>query len=94
MNAVWLERYVPKIFVILLFEDGRKQGLGLWLIVMSFFLFVCAENGFGLSNMEAGVALGAAIFTGGNIYDKRDERLRMKIENGTDEPHDPLIKPS
>lgn len=80
MKLPTVENWIPNLFLILLFERGNKQGLGLWIVVMSFFLFITAMNSFALINLEAGVALGSTIFVGGNIYDKRNERLKMQLE--------------
>lgn len=87
MKELSLKKCFPNLILILLFEDGRKQGLGLWLIIMAVVLFVGAVNGFGLAQLEAAVALGSSVFTGGNLYDKWHER--KKIEMGavvTDAP--------
>lgn len=63
-----VEKWIPNLFLILLFENGRKHGLGLWIVVMAVALFLVGL--FDAERFDRYVIIGVAIFTGGNFFDK------------------------
>lgn len=85
MKSPTIEKYIPNLLLILLFESGRKHGLGLWIILISVVLFV-ADARFDLNALQAGVTLGSFIFAGGNVADQWLDLKKKKVERGDVQP--------
>ena len=69
---------LPKVFDILLFNESRKVGLGLWLfIIVNFFFYF---NRVSVETWQGMILLSSAMVGGGTIADKM-------LANGKDKPN-------
>lgn len=68
MLKFWKQLLTPNVIAILMFENGRKFGLGVWIIVIATVLAlqkVLTGDLWFLSTL-----VGGSIATGGNMFDK------------------------
>ncbi|HYF34344.1 MAG TPA: hypothetical protein VD994_03550 [Prosthecobacter sp.] len=84
MRKFWARILTPNILLILLFENSRKVGFGLWLFIVATILLLKGRLIDGDSWMLCAMASGAMI-TGGTMF---DNYMKTKF-GGTSVPAQP-----